>query len=323
MPIVATVGKIIEINPIEGADFIVAAKVGCGKAGAWQGVVKKGDFQPGDLATVFLQDALLPQTEEFAFMERHHYRVKMARFKGVPSECLIMPYKSGEIGEDVASVFGVEKYEKPIPPQIAGQIYGNFPWFIPKTDEPNFQTVQKMIDALRGKDYIITQKADGSSGTFYCWKNHFGVCSRNLELKDTPENVFWNMARRYNLDIRLPDGFAIQGEVVGPGIQGNPLGLESNDLLVFNAYDISNHEYLGWDEMKRLCWQIGATHVNLAMSGSNFDLTVDDLRVIAEEGKYPNGKPQEGIVIRPRNEMVIDGQRLSFKVISLIYKDKS
>lgn len=38
--------------------------------------------------------------------------------------------------------------------------------------------------------------------------------------------------------------------------------------------------------------------------------------------KYPNGKPGEGIVIRPlKEEFVPRFGRLSFKVLNLLYKD--
>jgi hypothetical protein len=47
----------------------------------------------------------------------------------------------------------------------------------------------------------------------------------------------------------------------------------------------------------------------------------EELRKYAE-GVYPNGKQQEGIVIRPMEEMRDRrGNRVSFKVINLLYKD--
>jgi hypothetical protein len=57
-----------------------------------------------------------------------------------------------------------------------------------------------------------------------CYKKYgvFGVCSRNLDLKETEGNTFWNVASKLDIESNIPDNTAIQGELVGPGIQGNP-----------------------------------------------------------------------------------------------------
>ena len=67
---IAYVGKIITINPIEGADFIVSATVVCGKGGKWMGTVKKDQFKVDDLVEVYLQAELLPETPEVEFMKK-------------------------------------------------------------------------------------------------------------------------------------------------------------------------------------------------------------------------------------------------------------
>lgn len=69
----AYVGRIIDIQPIKGADFIVSATVVCDKGSKWMGTVRKGDFKVNDFVEVYLQDALLPKTEEFKFMEQYKY----------------------------------------------------------------------------------------------------------------------------------------------------------------------------------------------------------------------------------------------------------
>ena len=81
----AVIGRIVETAPIEGADRIQQAVVVCGASGKWTGVVGK-NVAVGDTVTVFLQDAVLPPDPRWAFMEKHHWRVRMARFKGMPSE---------------------------------------------------------------------------------------------------------------------------------------------------------------------------------------------------------------------------------------------
>ena len=87
-----------------------------------------------------------------------------------------------------------------MPANIGGDIRGRFPAFIPKTDEPNFQSVPEMVAALVGQPFYATVKADGSSGTVY-WDDDGVVraCSRNFELKDRPDTAVWQLVRKYDL----------------------------------------------------------------------------------------------------------------------------
>lgn len=327
---VAVIGKIIEIRPIDGADFIQAATVVCGDAGKWSGVVGK-DVAVDELVTVFLQDALLPPNERWAFMEKHKWRVRMARFKGVPSECLIVKgAPEMPIGTDMAEALGVTKFEKPIPQGMQGDFVGAFPGHIPKTDEPNFQSVPEMVALMHTGPWYATEKADGTSATAYVDDAGLHVCSRNWELKEFTEsggkNVYWAAARRYGLE-RLPQGVALQFEVVGPGVQGNPMGLAELEARAFTLRDTKSHRYMPLADLLNACsvlnmpmalilgdsatWAPRASHIN----GRGLPVFTDDeLRKLAEI-KYPNGKHGEGIVIRALDSA------WSFKVINLKYQD--
>ena len=316
------IGKVVEVIPIEGADRIESLKVVCGSGGLWRGSAQKEQFTVGSSCQVYLQDSLLPHTDEFAFMEKYHWRVRMMRFKGVPSECLILPQTvSGNIGDDVTELAGVTKYDKPMPASMSGETLGWFPGFIQKTDEPNFQTVPEMVEFMRGKPFYSTVKVDGSSATVYRYQGHFGCCSRNLELRDSPKNAIWQIAREYDLENKVGDGWAVQFEVVGPGIQGNPLGLKGVEPRLFNVYDIAKHEYLNGEEVRRACGHI-VPMVDIVDWNETFNFQSDEeLRKYAE-GLYPNGHQREGVVIRPMTEARLDtGERVSMKVINLLYKD--
>ena len=314
----AYIGKISEIRAIEGADKVESAVVLCGAGGKWMGVVPKNEFEVGQRCITYLPDALLPQTEEFAFMERHKWRVSMRRFLGTPSEVLIMSNgTSRDVGDDVTELLGVKKYEKPMPVEMIGEIYGNFPSFIPKTDEPNFQTVPEMVDALRGVRYAATLKADGTSCTAYKRNGHFGVCSRNWELKPG-DSVYWRVVKKYRIANVLRDGWAVQFEVVGPGIQGNPMELSKLEPRVFNLYDIENKRYGNHYALRMLCSINGMPPADVIQEGDNFNYSEDDLRRLAEV--MYGSRPGEGIVIRPIEERHVDGTRLSFKVLNLLYK---
>lgn len=320
------IGKIVDLQPIPNADKIVSATVVCGAGGKWVGVVGKEQFTVGDLCRVYLQDSLLPKTEEFAFMEKQGYRVRIQRFRGVPSECLIMPLIADEgtyqVGDDITELADVTKYDKPLPASLQGVARGNFPSFIPKTDEPNFQTAEHLVQALYGLPYYITTKCDGSSATVYWHEGHFGVCSRNLELEESDTNIIWQLAKQHDLPAKMAGTpIAIQWETCGPGIQGNPMGLSKPELFVFNAYDTELHQYYGAKALRAFCQVLELQMVPLIASDSSFPYTTaDELRKLAE-GQCANGRQREGVVIRAQQETRVNGDRLSFKVINPLYGD--
>jgi hypothetical protein len=93
-----------------------------------------------------------------------------------------------------------------------------------ETDEMRVQSVPQVLDELAGKPYAITLKYDGTSATFVIdpRTDEFYVASRNQSLKDG-DNPYWNMARKYKIEavLRRNPNLAIQGEIVGPGVQKN------------------------------------------------------------------------------------------------------
>jgi len=316
----AYIGKIVNKSPIEKADKLESIEVVCGKGGKWNAVSTIGNFQVGNLCEVYLQDSIVPSNERFSFLEKYHYRIKMQRLRGAISECLCMPLSltGVNLGDDITDVIGVRKYQKPLPANIQGDIKGHFPNFLKKTDEPNFQRSEHLLKALRGQPFYSTVKYDGSSVTYYKYKSEFGCCSRNYELKYTENNSIWSLAKEYDIEKLLPEGFAIQAEIVGPGIQGNPLKLAEPDIYVFNVYDIVNRKYVNLFDARIMVANL--KWVETIDCGEMFNMNHEQLISYAE-GKYSSGIDREGIVIRPLEEQMVDGERLSFKVINLLYKN--
>lgn len=316
------IGKIIELQPIDAADFIVSATVVCGEGGKWRGVCKKSDFDIGDRCIVYLPDSLIKESEEMAFMKSSNWRVKMRRFKGAPSEVLIMPHprlhEDWNVGDDVTTFCHVTKYHKPVPPHLQGKMIGEFPGFIPKTDEPNYQNAegQEYLEKLHGKPYYISEKCDGSSTTAFRYKGKFGVCSRNWELERDENNGYWKMAIKYELETNLPEGYALQWETCGPGIQSNPMGLSEISAFAFSAYKIDEHRYLNAEEMIKLLDYLNFPCAYHLSCGEKFNSEIVEL---LGEGKYSNGKQREGVVVRSR-ENLLGSKPISFKIINLNYE---
>lgn len=321
----ASVVKIKDVSPIQGADAIE-----CVSVLGWKCVAKKGEFKVGDFAVYCEIDSLLPYTEWSKFLWKKGdegkptYRLRTVKLRGQISQGLIIPLPVVPLtlaneGADLTEMLGITKYEPPIPAQLAGKIKGSFPGFIPKTDETRVQAVPEVLDEIRGKMVYITTKMDGTSGTFY-FNDEFGVCSRNLEFTDEGDNTYWKVAKKYDMRNKVSIArWAYQGEVCGPSIQKNRLGLKDHDLFIFNLYDIEKGKYHDYETMKTFCQHSGFKMVPVDYVGI-FDPSWDIPKLLEmAKGTYPGtNKPREGIVIRPVVEThseVLKG-RLSFKVIN-------
>jgi len=264
-------------------------------------------------------------------------KLKTVRLRGQLSQGLLMPLEPtcANIesmlfeGLDVSFPLNIQKWEAVIPSELAGQAAGNFPRFIPKTDQERCQNLYEDI-FIKNADayYEITTKLDGTSFTAFYADKEEGVCSRNWELKLDGANENNSMVRMF-IDSGLQSVFrqlnrnlAIQGELCGPNIQANKEQLKSVKLFVFDIFDIDNNCYLIPSERHKLMeelWLFGVDrdmvqHVPvIAYSANLYDTlgitTMDQLLKFAD-GPSLNAAIREGVVFKR-----IDG-KFSFKAIN-------
>ena len=124
----------------------------------------------------------------------------------------------------------------------------------------------------------------------------------------------WRLAERHALAQRLPPDFAIQGEVCGPGIQKNRLGLPGVELFVFSVYDVRAARFLDYEAFVAFCAEHGlpTVPVERVVRGDDAAAYRHDLDgwLEAARGVYPNGKQRkEGIVVRPLVEDAVGDAR--------------
>jgi RNA ligase (TIGR02306 family) len=364
----ASIRKISDIQPIEGADLIEMAVVD-----GWKLVTGKDNgFKTGDFVIYCEVDSFLPIREEFEFLRKSSYRkmldqegfrLRTIKLRGQVSQGLILPlsilegeyedqklghlqtpdgpiYQLGpydgalviEEGADVTHLLGIIKWDPPIPAELAGVAKGNFPSFIPKTDEERIQNLAKNYDKMKDKKFYVTEKLDGTSSTFYVYNGEFGVCSRNLDLcrpedfvegmiicddgveRAKKENTFWKVAKNLDIEVNMLDmggNFAIQGEIIGEGIQGNPYKVKGQALKVYNAFNIDSQEYFDFEHFNLIAKSLGLDTVPII--DENFELpeTIDEILKFAEGKSTLNQSAErEGYVIRSLD------RKTSFKVIS-------
>jgi len=331
----ASIRKITNLSPIEGADKIELATVD-----GWKVVVAKDvNHKVGNLVVYCEIDSFLPTEPEFEFLRKSSYkkmgdlegfRLRSIKLRGQISQGLILPLqeaidvikrRNGEVyqemiseGSDVTQLLGIVKYEPPIPAELAGKVKGLFPSFIRKTDEERVQNLSSEYESFKQHKFYVTEKLDGSSATFYLKDGIFGVCSRNLELLETEGNTFWKVARELDLENKLKEvsyNLCIQGELIGEGLQGNPYKIKGQTVRFFNAFNIDTYEYLDFKGFEHLIDMLELKTVPILDDNFTLPYSVDELLKYADSKSVLNPNfDREGVVIRSLDRTI------SFKVIS-------
>lgn len=323
----ASIENILNVRPHPNADRLEIATVL-----GWQCVVKKGEFKPGDRAVFVAPDTILPKADWSQFLASKSnpdrpIRLRTAKLRGEFSQGLVLPVsvlpeasRDWHEGADVGAELRVKKYEKEIPACLSGIARGGFPQHIaPRTDEDNWQSVPEQTAKVLAGHCLATRKLDGSSCTIVVEDGTIThVCSRNLDLEESEGNAFWRVARQLtNLAGRT---FVLQGELMGPGIQGNQLELAEPRLY---AYQLNSPGF-GWfshQDMTDFCAGIGCSVVPREFEGSSF--TAGFLQSYADALELRPGVPAEGIVVRPVFPVSMgNGRPLGVKFINRNYKDE-
>lgn len=316
----ASVQIVRDILPIEGADAIEVVVIN-----SWKVVVKKDEFKVGDKVTYFEIDSFLPIKEEFEFLRKSSYkkmgalegfRLKTIRLRGQVSQGLVTSYNGdADEGTDLTEELGVVKFEPPIPAELSGIAKGNFPSFLIKTDEERIQNLTKEYSEYKTLIFYEAEKLEGCSVTFYVKDGIFGVCSRNIDLLESEGNTFWKVARQLKIEELLKDkgNIALQGELVGEGIQGNIYNLKGQTVYFFNVFNIDTQVYYSYTEFTSFIDNLGLKTVPILSERFILPDTIEELLSRAEGISVLNATEREGIVLRSRN------RKVSFKVINNKY----
>lgn len=270
-------------------------------------------------------------TTEF---EGKKFVIGLAEQEGMDSP--LIPF----MGADVTDILHVEHYEEvkeQLQPSMGNPIsadaMGRFPSdYIPKTDEERLQNLGNWFSKMKGRRWQVTCKHDGTSCTIAFsptidFENPNIVCSRNLRLKressDGSVPVYWQMAEKYGilemLSVLFVGGceYAIQGEIVGPGIQKDRNKEKELTFLCFRIWDIKKQTWVNPKETVELCDKLQIPHVQVVKDDFAFfdEISSMDEALKFAEGKTDEGNEREGIVCKT----VDDGPYASFKVISNRY----
>lgn len=277
----ASIQKITNLEPIDGADMIEKATVL-----GWELVVaKKDNFKIGDLCVYCEIDSILPEKPEFEFLRERKFRIKTIKLRGQVSQGIAFPLtilsnKAVKEGDDVTDILGIKKYDPQeeaerkeaerlanIKKNRLSKFFMRYPWYrrlvfkpkrlpfpawIKKTDEDRIQLFPDICEKEKGTIFQVTEKLDGQSATYFVLKHKtvlgykyiWGVCSRNLQLLKSDGQSYWEIAKRLEFKKRMIaickkhnyNSLVLQGEIIGPKIQGNKYDRKQNEFYVFNLF---------------------------------------------------------------------------------------
>lgn len=344
-----TVQRIVDVEAIPGKDRIVLARIL-----GYRTIMQKDEAKIGKLVAYHEVDSFVPvDVETYAFLAsrakidafgKSRARIQTMKIGAAYSQGLAvlldkagLDPKSVKEGDDLTERLGVTKWEgKPAAKRDPNRKQVFAPWLKPwptdapgKTDEMRLQSKPGLLDEIRGRMAYVTIKCDGQSVTvFKRLDGTVAVCSRNYELVDTEGHPTPDALRRIrDLGIvdKLPPGYCVQGELCGPGLQQNRLGLADTKFFVFNVFRRFVDED-AWEELDQrsafgFCKDAGLQTVPVVLRGwiPSDRHKLEDMIVMCAH-LYPNGHPAEGIVVRPEtpveSAVLGGGRKLSFKVIN-------
>jgi len=321
----ASIQRITEIKDIDQADRIQAYRVN-----NWWCVASKEQFSVGDLIVYIEIDswvsnelfpALSNGKEPKTYLGLSGERLTTRKFKKQISQGLILPVSicsniESELTEglDLTYPLGIIKWEAP-EEFVSADAKGKFPAFIPKTAQERLQNLTNDFSGwLVDKSmWQKTEKVHGTSLTVFVNGEEYGVCSRNLELKEDETNTYWRIVKSYDLINKIKStgrNLAFQGEGYGYGISGNLYKLQDQRFMLYNIFDIKQGAYLLPQEAYTLCKELGVPHVPLVCVGT----IVGTIQELLEDADGMSGinpsSIREGYVYKHMKS------NLSFKVVS-------
>ena len=319
----ATVRVISDLRPIPDADAIETAVID-----GWTVVVKKGEFQVGQKVIYLEIDSFVPH-DLAPFLSkgkepREYNGVKGEKLKTVKlrkqlSQGLVLPLedKSLEEGTDLSELLGIQKWEAPIHPSLRGVAKGTFPTnFFSKSDQERAQNIIRSIFENYKDDYYeVSLKLDGSSISVFNINGEVGVASRNLWLKESEtnaDNTFIKTAKESGLFYAMknyPD-MLFQGELMGPGIQGNREEFDEHRIYIYNIQR-TGHEFLSPGERyvffndlvqyvdSKLLQHVPILHYNIKLSELGIN-NIEDLKKFSDRASIKHSIA-EGLVFKSNN----------------------
>jgi RNA ligase (TIGR02306 family) len=268
----AEVVLIEEVIPHPNADSLDICKV-------WDYTIisRKGLYKAGDLASFIPQDTICGSHPVFEFLGKDRYKkLKAKRLRQIFSDGLFVPAPEGfKRGDSVVDYFGLVKYEPPEGHTSKQKEKDGLlrigedgedekspgSWGLKKYD---LDPIKKMSSYFEGKQVCLTEKMEGENVSLTYKEGTLWVKSRNNFKRKTETSKWWEVPIRDNLEEKLSKypNKAFFGEYIGnvSGWTYNckiETGRVHRKILFFDIFDLETQEFLPYDEMVRICDELG------------------------------------------------------------------
>lgn len=300
-------------------------------------VSQKGVYETGDCAIYVPENAVVPVEvlKHFGFWNEEKdkgllagaqgNRVKPVKLRGVISEGILLPYRKvldflgGDSTykglDDYGDVLGIVKYSPTIPAHMQGKLANRD--FSARYDIQNWKKYRGLL--RDGEEVVATEKIHGTCTIFRydALADTFdvaskGIASRGQWLDESEDNLYWRVARQFNIREVLSqmahrlgeEVVLLFGETFGAGVQkgydygavGGEIGYRAFDMVVENQ---GTQEVVNYDGFKVLCKEFGIPTVPEIYRGP-YDPDVlwghtSGVETVSDAPRHI----REGLVVRP------------------------
>ena len=327
-------GSVVVIDDVLEHTNADALEIACVKG--WRVVVGMRAYARGDRAVYMEVDTVVPEAllegrAEHSLLKPKRFVIKTKKIRGEVSQGIlfnmdILPEDAratAAVGDDVTDTLGLTLKAAP---ELPSNCLERLPARVPRTDEERVQNLQGVLRELEGVELYATEKLDGQSFTAFLLDGAFSVASRNWVVTD--ESDHHKVAAAIGLEGLMRaaglDNIAIQGELIGPGVQKNRYNKEERSVQFFSVYDVAKEVYVPFPQAEKLVKEtLGLPWVPVVLPTFVVgpDTTAQQLVDMAEGRSVLNKNAwREGLVFRAVEEATHPTLgRVSFKAISNKY----
>lgn len=239
----------VKLEPHPDADALSIVRVGL-----YIVCVRTDDWIGQDRGIYIEPDFVVPDTEQFAFLEGRR-RIKARKLRGVMSQGLLIPAPEGaEIGQDFREELGIERYVPQMKAEIKqGQQQHGPPEPGPKYDlESWYKMGRKIFSPFPfGDIFVLTEKIHGTNARFTFQDGTMWAASKSFYRKQEEGTLYWDILKTnpwVEEYCRANPGFIIYGEIYG-WVQSLRYGMDHETK--FRAFDVFDPAYgfLSWWEL--------------------------------------------------------------------------
>jgi len=324
--LIVEVCKVNSVEPHPNADKLDLIGVK-----GWSCIVGRNNYKVGGLVVFCPTDSIIPPNliEKYSLeFLRKNGRVGTIKLRGVISQGLVLDIPLGvswEEGQDVANELGITKWEPPVqgPVNFRGQTPTKKklnPLFDVYTDIENIKNFPDIF--IEGEPIVLTEKIHGTNfraGVLSRYTGSLWGCFLRLifgkyefvygshRVQKTVgnrnkgfygEDVYGQIAKKYNLAKVIPSDFLLYGEIYGPGIQDLAYGQKEIDVVFFDVK--YKGQYLDYQDFKNFCMGLKLP-VAPELYVGQFDRKILESETVGNSTLSGN-QVREGVVVRPFEE---------------------